>query len=104
MLLPSLWYENAPVTIIEAAAYGLGLVASRIGGIPEFVEEGSTGFLCKAGDVDDLRDMLTQIASRSRSLKDFRERSAVLASRFDVASMTDKYLQHYESMTAKEPA
>ncbi len=104
MLLPSLWYENAPVTIIEAAAYGLGLVASRIGGIPEFVEEGSTGFLCKAGDVGDLCELLTQIASRTRSLKDFRERSDVLASRFDVAAMTDQYVKQYRDVAAATPA
>jgi glycosyltransferase involved in cell wall biosynthesis len=43
LLLPSLWYENAPVVVLEAAAYGLSLIASRIGGIPEFVREGVPG-------------------------------------------------------------
>ena len=51
LLLPSLWHENAPVTIIEAAAYGLGMIASNIGGIPEFVEANATGMLLPPGDV-----------------------------------------------------
>jgi glycosyltransferase involved in cell wall biosynthesis len=50
LLLPSLWYENAPVTIVEAAAYGLSLIGSAIGGIPEFVEPGRTGHLFPPGD------------------------------------------------------
>src|SRR5262249_34233423 len=33
MVIPSLWYENAPVAVIEAAAHGIGVVASRIGGL-----------------------------------------------------------------------
>ena len=55
LLLPSLWYENAPVAIVEAGAYGLGVVASDIGAIPEFVEQNGTGILFPAGDRSRLR-------------------------------------------------
>src|SRR5580700_6829083 len=34
LLIPSLWYENAPVAVIEAAGYGLAVIGSRIGGLP----------------------------------------------------------------------
>ncbi len=98
MLLPSLWYENAPVTIIEAAAYGLGLVASRIGGIPEFVEEGRTGFLCEAGDIDDFSQTMTRIATRTQTLDDFHEHSEALAARFNVGLMTEEYIRHYRNL------
>ena len=39
---------------IEAAAYGLAVIASRIGGLPEFVAEGRTGLLFEPGDATDL--------------------------------------------------
>ena len=48
LLIPSLWYENAPVAVIEAAAYGLGVIGSRIGGIPELIQEGRTGLSVRA--------------------------------------------------------
>ena len=50
LLVPSLWYENAPVAVIEAAAHGVAVIASRIGGLPEFVREGRTGLLFEPGD------------------------------------------------------
>ena len=63
--LPSLWYENAPVAVIEAAAYGLGVIASRIGGVPELVREGRTGLLFEPGDVAGSRPHHAGTAERS---------------------------------------
>ena len=100
MLLPSLWYENAPVTVIEAAAYGLGLVASRIGGIPEFVEDGSTGLLCEPGNVASLATAIAGLASGTRTLQDFEAKSAALAARSGIGSMTDSYLRQYVQLTS----
>lgn len=54
-VVPSQWYENAPLTILEAFAFAKPVVASRIGGIPELVEEGRTGLLSEPGDACDLR-------------------------------------------------
>jgi glycosyltransferase involved in cell wall biosynthesis len=45
LLVPSLWYEAAPRGIVEAYASGVPVIASRIGALPEFVEEGVTGLL-----------------------------------------------------------
>ena len=98
MLLPSLWYENAPVTMVEAAAYGLGLIGSRIGGIPEFMDEGGTGLLCEPGDVDDFARTMSGVATGALTLTDFEARSAALASRFSVDRMTDAYLDHYRQL------
>jgi glycosyltransferase involved in cell wall biosynthesis len=47
---PSLWAEAAGLVNLEASASGLPVIASRIGGIPEYVEEGRTGFLFLPGD------------------------------------------------------
>ena len=54
-VVPSEWYENAPLSILEAYAYGKPVIASRIGGIPELVEDGRTGLLFEPGNAEDLR-------------------------------------------------
>ena len=58
VVLPSLWLENAPLVAIEASAYGRALVASRVGGLPELVEDGRTGFLFGRGDIAGLAERL----------------------------------------------
>ena len=55
LIFPSQWYENFPVTLVEAFACGLPVIASRIGAMAEIVEDGRTGLLFNPGDPDDLR-------------------------------------------------
>jgi glycosyltransferase involved in cell wall biosynthesis len=52
VVVPSLWYENQPYSILESFASGKAVVASRIGGIPEIVHNGKDGFLFEPGDVN----------------------------------------------------
>ncbi len=54
LVFPSTWYECAPMTIVEAFACGLPVIASNLGSIPEFVTHGRTGLLFKPGDSEDL--------------------------------------------------
>lgn len=54
LVLPSIWYENFPRTLVEAFACGLPVVASRIGALAELVEDGCTGLLFEPGDDRDL--------------------------------------------------
>lgn len=54
VIVPSEWYENNPMTIIEAYSVGTPVIGARIGGIPEIVIEGQTGFQFESGNADDL--------------------------------------------------
>ena len=58
VVIPSLWLENAPLVAIEAAAYGRAVIASRVGGLSELVQDGQTGFLFDRGDSAGLAERL----------------------------------------------
>ncbi len=57
--------EGIPVTLIEAMAAELPVVATKVGGVPEVVLHGQTGFLSPAGDDADLADCLLRLAHDS---------------------------------------
>ncbi len=50
LVLPSVWYEGFPRTLVEAFACGLPVIASRLGALEELVEHGVTGLLSEPGD------------------------------------------------------
>jgi glycosyltransferase involved in cell wall biosynthesis len=54
LLVPSEWYEAFPLTISEAFACGVPVIASRLGAMQEIVEDGRTGLQFTPGDADDL--------------------------------------------------
>lgn len=56
VIVPSEWYENNPMTIIEAYSVGTPVIGARIGGIPEIVVDGQTGFQFESGNVAALRN------------------------------------------------
>lgn len=61
VVLPSQWYENAPISILEAYASGKPVLGAQIGGIPEMINENTTGFLYTSGDVNELSNLLDKI-------------------------------------------
>lgn len=63
VVVPSEWYENCPMSVLEAMAYGKPVVAARIGGIPELVEDGISGLLFESGNIADLRDTIESLMS-----------------------------------------
>lgn len=62
VVVPSQWYENNPMTVIEACALGRPVIGAEIGGIPEIVREGETGWLFPSGDLQALGSVLDRAA------------------------------------------
>jgi glycosyltransferase involved in cell wall biosynthesis len=54
LVVPSVWYEGFPRTIVEAYSCGVPVLASRLGSLAEVVEDGVTGLLFTPGDAHDL--------------------------------------------------
>ena len=61
VVCPSEWYENYPYSVIESLLFSKPVIGADIGGIPELVLDGKTGFLHRSGDVNDLRAKLLHL-------------------------------------------
>ncbi|MEW6098329.1 MAG: glycosyltransferase family 4 protein [Pseudomonadota bacterium] len=68
LVMPSLWYENFPRTLVEAFACALPVIASRIGALAELVEDGVTGLLFEPGNAADLAAKMKWAAAHPDAL------------------------------------
>ncbi len=92
LVVPSLWYENRPLTIQAAFRRGICVVASNLGGMAELVVSGFGGELFGPGDAPALARLLSELArNRARVLELARARPA-LSSMSEVA---DRHLEIY---------
>jgi hypothetical protein len=60
LVAPSVWYENTPFVMLEAQAAKIPIVASRLGGLAEIVEDGRSGLLFEAGNPGELAEVLAR--------------------------------------------
>lgn len=69
MVVPSEWYENSPLSIIEALCLDTPVVGADIGGIPELVVEGKTGHLFTPGNREELKGAIEKAWMAKLSLE-----------------------------------
>lgn len=100
--LPSL-AEGTPVSMLEAMACGLPVVASRVGGIPEVVDDGVQGILVAVGDVEALAQAIIQYAQdpglRARHGRAARTR---VEERFSMRAMLAAYGDLYAGLCRRK--
>ncbi|MET3926722.1 glycosyltransferase family 4 protein [Devosia sp. 2618] len=63
LVLPSEWYENAPVSILEAYGLGRPVIGTDIGGIPELIRAEETGLIARPSDAQHLAETLSRMES-----------------------------------------
>ena len=73
LVMPSIWYEAYGLSILEAFANKVPVIATDIGGIPEIVHDGHNGLLFKRGDVLDLKQKMEKVINGLGLIQKFRE-------------------------------
>ncbi|MCA9972593.1 MAG: glycosyltransferase family 4 protein, partial [Anaerolineales bacterium] len=98
-LLPS-YFEGLPVAVLEAMAYGIPVVSTPVGGIPEAVDDGETGFLVPPGDVqalaEKIRLLLDDPALRARMSHTAQQR---MQEKFEVTAIMRQLYALYDELT-----
>lgn len=72
VIVPSIWYENAPLTITTSLAYGIPVITSDIGGMSEMVKDGQNGLTFKVGDAADLSGKIKMVADDPGIIEAFK--------------------------------
>ena len=94
IVVPSVWYESFPLTVLESLAVGTPVVASNCGNLPYIIADGKNGLLFSPGDSRDLHEKLHWLAQHpAEKLRMGQFGRQVVESKYS-ANM------HYETQTA----
>ncbi len=102
IIVPSEWEENNPMTVIESYTHGKPVIGSAIGGIPEIIEHGTTGYVFPAFDKDALAATIREASQvsdnkyteMSHSARTFAENHFNPDKHYEVLMHIYKKLQH----------
>jgi glycosyltransferase involved in cell wall biosynthesis len=104
IILPSV-NEGTPVSAIESLAAGRPVVATRVGGVPDVVDDGEDGFLVEPGSTKELADRLEQLARDPELRERMGEHGrARMIDRYAVQRLVDDIDQLYQSLLREESA
>lgn len=79
VVVPSIWYEVFGLVIVEGYALGKPVIGSRIGGIPELIEDGRTGYLFEPGDLRDLQEKMLNLYNTPQLAKQMGKNARIRA-------------------------
>jgi glycosyltransferase involved in cell wall biosynthesis len=104
IFVPSEWYENNPMNVIESFALGKPVIGASIGGIPELIKEGVNGFLFESENLDDLRDTIKKAESLADNeyTKFGNNARAFAEEHFNETTYYHKLLKIYEVLSVKQ--
>ena len=92
--------EGMPQAVLEASVAGIPVVASRVGGLPEVIDDGRTGILFPPGDVDSLTRSLVELSTCELKARRMGAAARTLVeSKFNIRRMASDYHRHFLELT-----
>lgn len=101
LVIPSTWYENSPLVLLDALASHTPVIVSDVEGLTEFLEPGENGYAFARGSIDDLERVMRQIITAPESARQLSLTTNYSKSSMD---MTEEVVAIYNSIITKEPA
>lgn len=99
LVFPSVWYENCPLVLSERRLTRIPVIASKLGAIPEFVEDGVDGLLFTAGDPTDLFHQMEAFIESPDKVRKFS--SNIQANPPTIQEQADKLRTIYEVLVER---
>ena len=102
LIVPSLWNEPLPRTILEAYAFGIPVIGSNRGGIPEIIEETRTGFVYPATDTTALQSRIEYFLNDPSLAFSMRKNCLKKSKEFSPHVISQQYLNLYSEMLSQD--
>ncbi len=100
VIVPSIWYENCPYSVLETLAIGKPIIGSWIGGIPELVRKDKTGLLFEYNNVQELAEKINYLFDNRDIAKEFGDNAKELAKQeFSKEKYYDELMKIYNNVS-----
>jgi glycosyltransferase involved in cell wall biosynthesis len=100
--LPSL-EDNCPMAVLEAMAAGVPVMAAKVGGVPDLIQEGVTGVFCDPTDASSMSGALEKILANNSAARDLARRAKEEAlARFHPKVVASQHVRIYEKVLGAE--
>jgi len=93
LVVPSIWNEPLGVVVFEAMGYGIPVIGSRVGGIPEIIEGSGAGWLFECGSAEELARLLRETIHAPQMLASMRDACLERANLFTPARQATEFLR-----------
>jgi len=108
VVLPSQWYENSPLSVLEAFSLGKPVIASRIGGLPELVIDDYTGLTFSPGIAEELREKIVNLINQPHKISKLGKNARnFVEQRFNPDQYYSRLIEIYslarQNTSAKQP-
>ncbi|MBO9128222.1 N-acetyl-alpha-D-glucosaminyl L-malate synthase BshA [Bacillus sp. 165] len=91
--------ESFGLVLLEAMACGVPCIGTRIGGIPEVIEDGRTGYICELGDIEQIAEKAIQLLTDETLHKQMAKNAAdTVQQRFSADNIVSQYEEIYHSI------
>ena len=97
LFMPSL-SEGLPVVGVQALSKGLAIVASRVGGFVDLIDEDQNGYLIEIGDRQGFKTRLQELLTNPSRLLSLRQASLKKASSFEINQIAEQYENIFEEL------
>lgn len=98
-VLSSLYKEGLPNVLLESMSMGVPVVSTNLGGVPEVVIDGETGYMVAPGDSDPLAEAINKLWVDQAAFKRIGENArALMTERFDKEIQFDRFLDYFRKL------
>ena len=95
-------FESFSLTVLEGLKYGCAVVASRVGGIPEFIEHEYNGLLVSSGDPKEIGSALVRLVKDSHLRSDLVEKGLRTVERYSMNAIVDEHVRAYRQLASTD--
>ena len=101
IIVPSIYGEPFGLVGVEAFSVGRPVIASRVGGIPEWLDDGKTGFLVDPGNPEQISEKVIKLFSDKKLLEEMGKNAHKKAEQFSIDKHTKKIEKIYLDVIKK---